>query len=454
MKSKASAMGRLLRAKAAPMRPRRGFQRFEFGLEWHRSLDELYASYGAGQVPKHSALVAATYEYESKSVSLVEQPLWREGHRSLVGQARKFSSFDSHEELWDQIQECQKKAQLHTFDEVLEESRPRCLYFDLDGDPAYNSHDDLIQDILRRYVRWFFGGDELGWDVQDPEPVALTSMRPTKYSSHVLFPQIQFKNYAHQCRYLPCLLRCAAAEVHAELEGEGEPHYILKNLVDRAPYKKLQLLRAPRACKLQGGLLDPETCMEPQEPFAGDELTFFASYVHEDYALELPTMQQLMDNNPSIAKHYHCWAREGRQRDDLLFSLDFHRPAIPDSLDLAALTDLERYEQCMPLLHPDRASDWSSWFRISGITATMLHKYEHDREACDRIWDAHCRWSSTYPHFDERENWDIVWQAMDRRTAGLRLLLELVRHDNPDLKVRELAWSFRLPRKGQARAVL
>ncbi|CAE7247432.1 unnamed protein product [Symbiodinium natans] len=195
---------------------------------------------------------------------------------------------------------------------------------------------------------------------------------------------------------------------------------------------------------LTGGSIDTVTRMEPEEPFWGDELTYFASYVQPDYALELPSMEQISGWYPCVAQHAqdtcvglgwgiirllaqrdmiyfdrdkisHEFARPIPQEvcadDANLFSREFCRDAGPKSLDLAGLTMLERFEKCMRLLHPERACDWWSWFRISGVTKTVLDRYDHDDAARQRIWDAHCEWSSNYPSFSEEENFQVILQA-------------------------------------------
>eukprot|EP00439_Symbiodinium_sp_Y106_P061893 s537_g9.t1 len=233
---------------------RRGFRKYEHNLEWHKSLAQLYER---TTVSDDSVLVASPYEYEADAR---ETPFLRD-RQGFVGQAMKlgcskgkYSMFHSHEEiriaedidgseLWEEIENHRDRGQVQLFNEVLEESRPRCLYFDLDGDAAYN--------------------DELGWNIEEPEPVVMTSCRPDKYSCHVLFPQIQFANYVHQNQYIPSLLRFAQ-EASFELKGQGT-RQVLKHVLDAAVYKKLQLLRGPWACKLKGGNIDTATRMEPED---------------------------------------------------------------------------------------------------------------------------------------------------------------------------------------------
>jgi len=421
---------------------RRGFRKYEHNLEWHKSLAQLYER---TTVSDDSVLVASPYEYEADAR---ETPFLRD-RQGFVGQAMKYSMFHSHEELWEEIENHRDRGQVQLFNEVLEESRPRCLYFDLDGDAAYNgsqSHASLIT-LLRLSVRLFFRGDELGWNIEEPEPVVMTSCRPDKYSCHVLFPQIQFANYVHQNQYIPSLLRFAQ-EASFELKGQGT-RQVLKHVLDAAVYKKLQLLRGPWACKLKGGNIDTATRMEPEEPYWGDDLTCFASYVKPEYALELPSMDEIVERNPLVKSILQDSAASSfdRREDASIFSPDFQTQSGPKFLDLAGLTQLERYETCMERLQPERACDWWSWFRVSGVTSTMLDKYQDDDVARQRIWDTHCRWSSQYPNFCEQENLEIVMKAQERRTPGVKLLVEVLEHDYPGLEVRQEAWPFRISRQ-------
>lgn len=41
----------------------------------------------------------------------------------------------------------------------------------------------------------------------------------------------------------------------------------------------------------------------------------------------------------------------------------------------AGLSHVEMWERALPALHPLRASQWSSWFKISAIAQTLLTKY-------------------------------------------------------------------------------
>jgi hypothetical protein len=301
-----------------------------------------------------------------------------------------------------------------------------------------------IVEWLKSFVRWFFNGDYQEWKDNSPYPVVLRSSDPTKYSSHVVFPQIQFANHGVQREYLSMLLSSLPAlEVHLD-DGKALP--ILEKLVDRAPYMPFQLFRGPYASKLSGGRFRRETQLEPETIFNDDPLACFAGHVDKAYALDLLPPAQLLDLNEEL-KHWHkehldrvaggAYFQGGVSSSDMtnLYLREFQQFG-GGYIDLAGLTDLEKYEEAMQLLHPDRASHWWSWFRISGVTFRMLEQYHGDPKAVRRIWDAHLQWSRTYPYFDETENVDQVWKCRGRHVSGIQLLMKLVEFDNPDARVR------------------
>eukprot|EP00931_Biecheleriopsis_adriatica_P075415 TRINITY_DN49282_c0_g1_i1.p1 TRINITY_DN49282_c0_g1~~TRINITY_DN49282_c0_g1_i1.p1 ORF type:complete len:471 (-),score=82.66 TRINITY_DN49282_c0_g1_i1:73-1485(-) len=417
--------------------PRRGFQRREYGLDWYPSKESLFE---AGATPESSVLVAASYEYEAMD---------REGFGASLKQARKYAAFPSHWEYWDCIQQHDRAERPHNLHEIFVEDQPRCLYFDLDGHPVHKgAHRDITR-WLQLFVHWFFSGDRLGWTDTDPEPVVLTSPDPAKYSCHIVFPQIQFSSYQQQSEYMPTLL-AALPSLVVDLEGE-ESVPILDRLVDRVPYSKFQLFRGPLACKLKQGELRYDTRLEPEDFFISNELTCFAGHIDTDYSLELPPLAKLLEWNQELRHHHEKQSRRvfsctdtlpSVQDQSVLYQERFQRRLHSNKLDLAGLTPVEQFEACLERLHPDRAEDWWSWFRICGVTCRLLEEYGANEEVRRRIWKAHMDWSSAYPWFEEDENVDMVLKAQGRSSSGIGLLMKLVRHDNPDLDVRTTLWRF------------
>jgi len=328
---------------------------------------------------------------------------------------------------------------------VLAADRPRCLYFDLDGHAKHKTNHETILGYLQQLVRWVFSGDRLGWDATCPEPVALVSADPSKYSCHVVFPQIQFASHVVQNEYLRIILDALPA-LEVEFE-EGSCLAILEEVVDRVPYSCFQLLRGPYACKTFDGYFRLDTMLEPEgRMFRDDPLTCFASRAERGYALQLPPPPKLLEWNAdlrhqvqtSAAQHIVSAERPGTANPMDLANLYLTRFQRPDGgiINLAGLTDLEIYEEALHLVHHERASQFWSWFRLSGVTYSMLQRYKGNAEKTKRIWDAHNEWSRTYAKYDVVENIKMVERCAGRRVSGLRLLEKLVCFDNPNAKVR------------------
>lgn len=404
-----------------------GFQRYDLGMEWFRTKDDVLKA-APGPV-----LVGAAYEY-----------MHRQDER--VKQARKYSGFGDHHAYSETVSACLQQQTLHNLNEILDVASPRCLYFDLDGASSYGDWHGSIISWLSTYVRWFFSGDRLEWDESAPEPVVLRSQDPSKYSCHVIFPQIQFASHAQQREYMTLLLGSLRA-LKVEMD-DGETETILETVVDRVPYMPFQLFRGPYACKLRDGALRKETQFKPMNVFRGDELTWFAGHVNRSYALELASPEQLLEWNEEL-RHYSRTHSErvvasgalvggfpvSHQDMVCLYDLSFQRLGA-GFLDLAGRPDVEVYEECLKFLHPKRCLQFWSWFRITGVTYKMIEQYQHDAVSRERIWKAHCTWSSGYSAFCEQENWDWVQKSEGRRVSGLALLRKLVCFDNPDMKVR------------------
>lgn len=412
-----------------------GFRKYEFGLQWYpKKEDALIARKG-------EILVGASYEMIPKN------------YRGKRRQVKKFSAFPTHCDYWDTVLRHLKLQEPQGLFEALQEDQARCLYFDLDGRPELRGmHEDIIE-LLRAFVRWTLGGDDLGWAQEDPIPVVLSSPDPNKYSSHVLFPQIQFANYEHMRRYVELILKALPL---LTIEEDGRQVPLLASVVDCAPYMRFQLLRGPFACKLKDGLLRPDTCLVPddEEYFRNDPLSCFAGYVDEDFNLPMLTLEKLMEIKPELQETQlqTCDAvarvngsiaslpdagEWGPSLHDqtLLFVEEFQMQGCNRSQDLSCMNPVEVYETTLEMLHPGRASQWWSWFRICGVTYSMLERYNDDSEARDRIWQAHHNWSRSFLRYSEEENVDAVLSSQGKRVSGLQLLVKLAKWDNPDVNV-------------------
>lgn len=409
--------------------PRAGH--LEHGLEWHMSKQSLLLS-EPGPV-----LVGSSYEVPGGGVSR---------------QVRKYSSFQSHEDYWDLVRRYDDDGLQHNLHEVFPADQARCLYFDLDGPPGYKETQSKIVEWLQHYVRWFFAGDRMEWEASSPHPVVLTSPDPSKFSCHVVFPELQFANHEEQARYMEVLFDGLPA-LEVKLEG-GQSVPILKQVVDRVPYSRFQLFRGPYACKLSQGRLRRDTQLDPEGHFRGDPLTIFAGHVVEEYALDIPLVEDLLARNDEL-RHLHEQAKAmvasagvelGRispQDRANLYDAKFRRH---DSgvINFTGQTDLEVYESALGLLHPDRASQWWSWWRVSGVTCRMLRRYQDNEHARSRIWNAHFQWSSAYPTFDAEENVELVEGLAGKPLPDETLLFRMACFDNPNADVRLAPWQTHL----------
>eukprot|EP00921_Rhytidocystis_pertsovi_P017504 GHVQ01027543.1.p1 GENE.GHVQ01027543.1~~GHVQ01027543.1.p1 ORF type:complete len:249 (-),score=14.10 GHVQ01027543.1:461-1207(-) len=97
--------------------------------------------------------------------------------------------------------------------------------------------------------------------------------------------------------------------------------------------------------------------------------------------------------------------------------------------------EVDIYEKLMPCLNEKRCDDFSSWFRLCGITYSMLRKYKADTSAQRRIWTAFFRWSAGYKNFNQTENIQAVLTCRGKRVCGLKSLIAMVDHDRPQLQL-------------------
>ena len=152
-----------------------GFRVIDGGIRWFPTKAALLAGLALG--PQH-ALVACSY-----------QSLGNTKRKQAGKQVKKYAAFMSHREYWEYVLARLAHGELQNLFEVMLEDRPRCLYFDLDGDPKHwSAHVEVVK-ALQRFVYRFFDGPSQGWALSDLTPVVLTSAQPIKYSAHVLSPR-------------------------------------------------------------------------------------------------------------------------------------------------------------------------------------------------------------------------------------------------------------------------
>jgi hypothetical protein len=228
----------------------------------------------------------------------------------------------------------------------------------------------------------------------------------------------------------------------------GERIPILERVVDHVPYTRFQNFRGPYACKHQDGQLRLETQLRPEVLFEQSELSGFAGHVDPSRALPLPSIDEMLTLNPELrelsSRQRKLGGESGSIQDMALYSSIFQRPG-SGTLDLSGFPEIERYEEALKWLNPERAIQWWSWFRICGVTYSMLKMHGDSAEKRDRIWSAHHAWSSQYSGFTVQENVMMVEKCQGRRISGLSLLMNLLRFDNPDMNFRANSFQVHRP---------
>ncbi|CEL96692.1 unnamed protein product [Vitrella brassicaformis CCMP3155] len=383
----------------------RGFQCHEDGLVFFPTKEELLQA----KPPGSAVWVGSSYlrKLPNKKGELVT--------------TQKYSYFPSHASFWDHVYSRHKMGYLTGLYEVAAEHHPRVLYFDLDGKKPMKKHGNRFLSSLQHLVSWFFSVDD-----DQLEPVVLASANPDKFSVHVMYPQIQFSNYERQCEVLPTLLNA----IHlldtktmqidhtasglpdtadgADTRGASQPE--LRDVVDRHPYMKFQLFRAPYACKLKGGEYKKETTLLPQTDFyMHDNLTGFITYVCPDFAAVTdPTMDQLTQHNSVLEeiRRMTIWRGPGLRFKgghggagipmadiNSLYVPEFRQHLIRSTIDFRGLSYADQWSLGLRSINTMRASHFWSWFRLCGSCYTLMHRYESDPETRQRVLDAFLDWS-------------------------------------------------------------
>eukprot|EP00922_Rhytidocystis_sp_ex-Travisia-forbesii_P016969 GHVS01025331.1.p1 GENE.GHVS01025331.1~~GHVS01025331.1.p1 ORF type:complete len:380 (+),score=64.81 GHVS01025331.1:199-1338(+) len=300
---------------------------------------------------------------------------------------KKYSTAQSHKSLLSVLLHSYGSDRPLSLYEVITAGQKRVLYFDLDGTIEEKpAHQNIVNDITAAVSRAF----KLS---SDPTPTVLLSDSSHKYSSHILFPQLQFSNHEEQSSCMPLLF---------SLLQQDYPR--LAGLVDLHPYSAFQAFRAPFAVKLKpppvasggGGVLQIDRLCRD------DPLTAFTTFANPSYSILSPA--KLSRRQPSPAA----------QRDLV-----------------------STYEQLLPLLHPSRCSHYSTWVVLAFVTYSLLATQAIAVPALQRrVWSCWFRWSSGYKHFDQKENERVVLGCKGKKiNRSLRILVQMVEHDRPNTKL-------------------
>eukprot|EP00922_Rhytidocystis_sp_ex-Travisia-forbesii_P016981 GHVS01025343.1.p1 GENE.GHVS01025343.1~~GHVS01025343.1.p1 ORF type:complete len:397 (+),score=70.32 GHVS01025343.1:199-1389(+) len=317
---------------------------------------------------------------------------------------KKYSTAQSHKSLLSVLLHSYGSDRPLSLYEVITAGQKRVLYFDLDGTIEEKpAHQNIVNDITAAVSRAF----KLS---SDPTPTVLLSDSSHKYSSHILFPQLQFSNHEEQSSCMPLLF---------SLLQQDYPR--LAGLVDLHPYSAFQAFRAPFAVKLKpppvasggGGVLQIDRLCRD------DPLTAFTTFANPSYSILSPGVRtaDILLSNPRLLG---------------LAKLSRRQPSPAAQRDLVST-----YEQLLPLLHPSRCSHYSTWVVLAFVTYSLLATQAIAVPALQRrVWSCWFRWSSGYKHFDQKENERVVLGCKGKKiNRSLRILVQMVEHDRPNTKL-------------------
>jgi len=335
-----------------------------------------------------------------------------------------------HDRLLYLIENARDSVQMsHRLFEVLDESSPRCLYFDLDGDVKYREREDFIIHELKTYV-------EREFECEFLTPVIIRSQDQSKFSCHLIFPEIQFANHTHQLQYVPRLLY--------HLKDFSQE---LVEVVDRAPYSRFQNFRLPWAVKLslKDGI-KPNSRFDPNKPYLDDWKTIFAGYTNPAYRRKLPAAKAWIMTGPITRLRI----RSPHERASDINCLYLEKFLQNEPKGVCELPDLHTdqvawFQFCLDRINPSRADHWWSWFRLCGMVYRIMHPDEWDVDAvenphADTILEIFLKWSSSYKDYNRQENIDLINGARGKeRISGPRLLKNIIMFDNPNIEFPQLS---------------
>eukprot|EP00922_Rhytidocystis_sp_ex-Travisia-forbesii_P016970 GHVS01025332.1.p1 GENE.GHVS01025332.1~~GHVS01025332.1.p1 ORF type:complete len:430 (+),score=71.03 GHVS01025332.1:199-1488(+) len=350
---------------------------------------------------------------------------------------KKYSTAQSHKSLLSVLLHSYGSDRPLSLYEVITAGQKRVLYFDLDGTIEEKpAHQNIVNDITAAVSRAF----KLS---SDPTPTVLLSDSSHKYSSHILFPQLQFSNHEEQSSCMPLLF---------SLLQQDYPR--LAGLVDLHPYSAFQAFRAPFAVKLKpppvasggGGVLQIDRLCRD------DPLTAFTTFANPSYSILSPgvrTADILLSNprllglaklsrrQPSPAAQRGSSPRISAAYDFNLFDDKFILNDQPKTISYSCADLVSTYEQLLPLLHPSRCSHYSTWVVLAFVTYSLLATQAIAVPALQRrVWSCWFRWSSGYKHFDQKENERVVLGCKGKKiNRSLRILVQMVEHDRPNTKL-------------------
>eukprot|EP00922_Rhytidocystis_sp_ex-Travisia-forbesii_P050757 GHVS01075395.1.p1 GENE.GHVS01075395.1~~GHVS01075395.1.p1 ORF type:complete len:476 (+),score=66.37 GHVS01075395.1:45-1472(+) len=318
---------------------------------------------------------------------------------------KKYSTVTSHRYLLSSLLQSHSLGHPFPLYEIIVEQQPRVLYFDIDGPISEKqSHRNIVNDISEIISAAFKLSVPL-------RPTVLLSDTNQKYSSHILFPQLQFCNQSEQSLCIPLLFRLISTRCPK-----------LAALVDTKPYSSFQAFRAPFAVKLKHPTTTTTTASKSNATtiagrgvllidklFSDDPLTTFSTYLNPSYSAIPPSVRtaDVILNNSAViylrTKNEFKQINTNRSQpvestgryldiyaDEFVIKDEKARTVFYSSEDWVL-----SYERLLPLLHPSRCSHFGSWFRLARITYSLLaFDAIQSPDLQRRVWSSWFGWSS------------------------------------------------------------
>eukprot|EP00400_MALV-I_sp_L67-5_P001132 gene1132-668_t len=406
-----------------------GFSKWEESMTWYPTRAEMEK---APEYTDECVIVAKSYLTDKIKKSTGEYQ-----------QVKKYSIFANYQDYYKKI----SKTDVNAFHEVLPKQKPRCLYFDIDGKPVFKKLHDQIVGAMTHLVYWFFFRDRADVSHEDIQPVVMTTDSPNKYSCHMIFPQIQFKDQVEQNEYLATFFKC--------MSSISDDFSFLPRLVDKQPYGVFQCFRGPRACKVdsmsEDAKLIEDSTLIPKEYFKGDKLTGFIGYVNPKYRILLEPLTDIVEQSDFKKAHYTDYIERTGSGDrefneDVsrvsmlgLFVDEFVKDEPTQLLEVPVGDAADEFGIYLQTMHPDRAHHYLTWKYVSSVAFSVIddRKDQPDfEEYKEKVMSSFLNWASAYPYYDEGECVRMVemWRRYHRRSMGF--VYDLVKFDNPGIEIR------------------
>eukprot|EP00916_Digyalum_oweni_P024589 GHVL01040659.1.p1 GENE.GHVL01040659.1~~GHVL01040659.1.p1 ORF type:complete len:698 (-),score=97.88 GHVL01040659.1:257-2350(-) len=385
----------------------------------------------------------------------------------------EFSTVDTHKVLYDWLSS--ERLNIH---EILLQTSPRVLYFDLEGKTElFNCHTAIIEQLI----------DVVGYVLNItnplPKPEVLNASRSSRYSAHVLFPEIQFKDHTHQTAFISLILnsiyfinpknysrRCLSEYNHyidtSNGQGEGRtgPLY---HVIDKATYSTFQNFRAPLSFKHAhlenlnniinlNNILDLDTQLRREKgwnDFNNDNLSF-VGFTDPSIVREIPVSQEkvqeryyeltgggsLISYSPKFRKNRNNSLKPDWFRNSLSLE-EFKQYNKEGTLNFSEMDDSEIFKEILKNISPYRAEHFESWFKICFATSCLMKEYNYiNSDVVDTIKETFLDWSCSSKHYGaqyRKENTKFLSDALatDWSVPAQGMLLKILKFDNPDMQI-------------------